>query len=272
MALIKHRGSTQSGVFGYENTAYDRIDDSMPAPEMTHDGQRRSTPEEIMSMIRHTDGVMVNSQYDIRFNTRKDNFSKILKRMSEDKSRSTAEMSILLSQYCVNVSAPYGQVQTAEMRHFGEMFSLPSDRSYGEPQFTFYMDNKGVIYNFFDTWINTVYDSRNRIVGWYEDYAMDLDVFLTRKRYYSSKNTYDNYGMVNPMSDPVIRIRYEGIYPLSLNLSSMSGTDGRSPLQFDVMMKARRCISENILDSVDLENKIELPEMTIWEEPNADED
>lgn len=272
MALIKHRGSTQSGMFGYENTAYDRIDDSMPSPEMTFDGQRRSTPEEIMSMIRRTDGVMINSQYDIRFDGN-NNFQNIINRMQSHSKTSEGEITKLLSQFCVNVSAPYGQVQTSEIRHFGELFSMPADRGYGEPQLTFYMDNKGIIYEFFDTWINMVYDRTQRTVGWYNEYAVDFFVFLTKKLYYSTNNAGDHHGIVNPMSIPVIKIKYESAYPLSLNLSSMSGTDGRSPLQFDVMLKARRTISQNVLNSTSdwtPTSTIRNPKIEIDEEPEDD--
>lgn len=236
MATVKKTGSTSGGSIN-EFTAtgsFSFPDESMPTPDLN--GSRKTAVEEIMSMFPSVDGVATNSQYDIRFTDITRLFSNGIGTKTK---MGSGELMKLLSQFCINVSIPYGQVLTSDIRHYGELFSIPADRSYGEAQMTFYMDNKGIIYEFFNQWIKMIYDSDKRLLKWYDQYTMDIDVFVTKKRYYTSENAEDS-GVVNPYADPIIRVRYEKAYPLSINLSSLSGTDGRSPLQFDVQFKARR--------------------------------
>jgi hypothetical protein len=80
---------------------------------------------------------------------------------------------------CKSVSIPGVNVATSPVRTTGEVFESPYDRNFAPATFTFYVDRKMIVRQFFDDWVNTVQNPQTRELGWYDGFkSSEISVYV----------------------------------------------------------------------------------------------
>jgi hypothetical protein len=74
---------------------------------------------------------------------------------------------------CESVTLPSLNVNTTQIRTFGEIREMPTEFNYDPVTLTFYVDGNMVVKNIFDTWIKSVQQGTSRNFNYYNDYICD---------------------------------------------------------------------------------------------------
>ena len=74
---------------------------------------------------------------------------------------------------CESVTLPSLNVNTTQIRTFGEIREMPTEFNYDPITLTFYVDGNMVVKNIFDTWIKSVQQGSTRNFNYYNDYICD---------------------------------------------------------------------------------------------------
>jgi len=74
---------------------------------------------------------------------------------------------------CENVQLPGLNLNTAQIRTFGEIREMPYEFNYDPVQFSFYVDGDMVIKGIFDQWIQSIQRGSSRNFNYYKDYISD---------------------------------------------------------------------------------------------------
>lgn len=118
--------------------------------------------DKFLSHIR-TVGLAAGTHYEVQFNWEAGEDSKTIS---------------LLVDSC---NLPGNNIMTQEMRTFGEITEMPYGITYPPVTFSMIVDNTGSVKNYFETWINTIYDPVTKKIGFYKDYTADVVVMLMDK-------------------------------------------------------------------------------------------
>lgn len=90
---------------------------------------------------------------------------------------------------CQSVTVPSASLATAPVRYTGESFEAPYDRTFSPATFTFYVDRQMYVRKFFEAWIDSVQDYKERTFSWYNDFVSPyISVFTVDRK---SKDTYE---------------------------------------------------------------------------------
>lgn len=83
-----------------------------------------------------------------------------------------------LSLYCEMASLPPVNISTKSFKIFGPTYQRPFGAEYGGEgiSFTFHVDRDMKVKTFFDDWTSIIVDPVSGLVGWQEDYVVDLYV------------------------------------------------------------------------------------------------
>jgi hypothetical protein len=74
---------------------------------------------------------------------------------------------------CESVTLPSLNVNTTQIRTFGEIREMPTEFNYDPVTLTFYVDGDMIVKNIFDTWIKSVQQGTSRNFNYYNDYICD---------------------------------------------------------------------------------------------------
>jgi hypothetical protein len=75
--------------------------------------------------------------------------------------------------FCDQVSLPGLNINTTQVRTFGEIREMPYEMNYDAVQMSFYVDGDMVIKGLFDNWIKGVQTGTSRNFNYYNDYISD---------------------------------------------------------------------------------------------------
>jgi hypothetical protein len=75
--------------------------------------------------------------------------------------------------FCDQVSLPGLNVNTTQVRTFGEIREMPYEMNYDAIQMSFYVDGDMVIKNLFDSWVKGIQSGTSRNFNYYKDYISD---------------------------------------------------------------------------------------------------
>lgn len=147
----------------------------------------------------------------------------------------------LISVCCYQVQASVGTIQTATVRTYGEPYEMPSGKSYEGLTLSFYLDNGGKLYRFFNEWYNAIYNSRTRTMGYLEDYAGTLTLDLTKRGAADSEALETFLAFLQIEGNNIVnKIVYTDFFPKSISPIPLSGMSGNTATQFDVGFNYRR--------------------------------
>lgn len=82
---------------------------------------------------------------------------------------------------CDGVNLPGWNNSTADVRIFGENREVPYMPTYPQLDLSFIMDRNFAVRDYFQQWSDQVIDKRNRSVGYYGDYAKQMEIYVTDK-------------------------------------------------------------------------------------------
>jgi hypothetical protein len=74
---------------------------------------------------------------------------------------------------CESITLPSLNVNTTQIRTFGEIREMPTEFNYDPVTLTFYVDGDMIVKNIFDTWIKSVQQGTSRNFNYYNDYICD---------------------------------------------------------------------------------------------------
>jgi hypothetical protein len=74
---------------------------------------------------------------------------------------------------CESIQLPGLNLNTAQIRTFGEIREMPYEFNYDPVQFSFYVDGDMVIKGIFDQWIQSIQRGATRNFNYYKDYISD---------------------------------------------------------------------------------------------------
>lgn len=83
---------------------------------------------------------------------------------------------------CDGVNLPGWNHSTTNIQIFGENREMPYMPTYPQLDLSFLMDRNFEVRDYFQQWSNKVIDRKTRSVGYYTDYAMDMDIYVTDKQ------------------------------------------------------------------------------------------
>jgi hypothetical protein len=89
--------------------------------------------------------------------------------------------------FCADVQMPGVQLNTTQIRQYGELRESPYEKQFDNVSMTFYVDNNMAVKNFFDTWMDSIQDPNTRAFEYYDYYttnmSLDIEDLKDRKRY-----------------------------------------------------------------------------------------
>ena len=136
---------------------------------------------------------------------------------------SGVDASRLLSDLCVDAKVNLGKLSVETVGMYGEKYEMPSGKAYGALECTFYIDNNGDVLKLLNAWLEQAHNTQKRYVGYYEDYAGSIDVFLNRQG--------NNY--------KILHTHYEGVFLKEITVVSVS-SENSQPTQFQASFGFRR--------------------------------
>lgn len=139
-----------------------------------------------------------------------------------------------LNYYCTEVLIPQMSIDSTPIRVGGEKIEIPYDRSYGEFQTTFYIDNGnvddgGLAVNAILAWFDLVYPPNHRTFSYMDDYKTTITVYLTT---YRTAN-------VNDPDEDIVTITLVDAWPSSIQGIQLSGRGSNEPSSFIISWKYR---------------------------------
>lgn len=79
----------------------------------------------------------------------------------------------MISLFCDKTEIPGVTIESAPVRSYGESRESAYGKIYDQVQLTFYVDANFIVKEFFDTWINAVFDTETRHIGYPAQYTAD---------------------------------------------------------------------------------------------------
>ena len=130
---------------------------------------------------------------------------------------------------CENVQLPGLNINTTQIRTFGEIREMPYEFNYDPVQFGFYVDGDMVIKGIFDQWVQSIQRGKTRNFNYYKDYISDeMKIFVED---------------LNDDTKYIVTL-YE-VYPKTLSAVQM-GYDQKDIMKLQVTMNYRHWKSEVI--------------------------
>lgn len=81
--------------------------------------------------------------------------------------------------FCDRAVLPSVNMNTAQVRSYGEFKEVPYEKIYEPASFSFYVDNAMIVKSLFDDWMNLIQDSKTRDFKYPRDYMTDtIDVIV----------------------------------------------------------------------------------------------
>ena len=141
-----------------------------------------------------------------------------------------------VSMKCEVASLPGINIMTSEIRAFGETTEYAYGVNYPPIQLTFFITNDFDVKEYFNSWLQSVFDTRTRSVGYYKDYAKPLTISM------SDKEGNETYKIVlheaYPKAINDISLAYSDNAPIKLNVSVQYkwwSNDDAEPAEEEIM-------------------------------------
>jgi hypothetical protein len=81
--------------------------------------------------------------------------------------------------FCDSINLPGLNINTAQIRTFGEMREMPYEFNYDPIQVSFYVDGEMLVKDFFDRWINSIQRGETRSLNYYTHYICpQMQIFV----------------------------------------------------------------------------------------------
>lgn len=160
--------------------------------------------------------------------------------------RGALDASRYFSRYCYQINPNLGTIQTTQVKTYGEHYEMPYTKSYNNLTASFYLDNDGIMYQIFSVWMECIFNTKTRTIGYLEDYAGTLSLTLRRP---SRPEDLPSSSLTPQLTNTETVIVYESIYPKEISPLPLSGMVGQTPTQFDVTFAYRRAYVKGIGDN-----------------------
>lgn len=83
-----------------------------------------------------------------------------------------------LSLFCEQANLPGLNISTIPIRTFGESVETPYEKIYHPINLSFYVDNKFIVKDFFDSWMNIIQSNTTRIHNFPSIYKSSVDIIM----------------------------------------------------------------------------------------------
>ena len=197
-----------------------------------------STIDRLKSTLNKHDGVAIQNRFNVIFTPPSQsllnlNFESILssalsggfslKNLIND----PRDISLLTEK----VNMPGRKISTFQYGAYEQENSYPYDFIDDDCQMTFKGTNDMYIRRMFDNWIEGIYSTEGHVVGYKDDYAVDVVI-----------------QMLNVKNNPIYGVRLEKAYPISISGVDLN-QDAQAPVSFTVDWKYDKFIPEGALSS-----------------------
>lgn len=80
--------------------------------------------------------------------------------------------------FCDAVTLPGAALSTTPMKTFGETREMPYEKIYDNVTMSFYVDSGLDIKVAFEDWMEKIFDTTTRTIGYYNNYITDVDIYI----------------------------------------------------------------------------------------------
>lgn len=80
--------------------------------------------------------------------------------------------------FCDAVTLPGASVSTTPMKTFGESREMPYDKIYDNVTMSFYVDSGLEIKRTFEKWMEMIFNTNTRTIGYYNDYITNVEIYV----------------------------------------------------------------------------------------------
>lgn len=80
--------------------------------------------------------------------------------------------------FCDAVTLPGANISTTPMKTFGETREMPYEKIYDPVTMSFYVDSDLEIKKAFEEWMEMIYNSKTRTLGYYQDYIRPVEIYV----------------------------------------------------------------------------------------------
>ena len=84
----------------------------------------------------------------------------------------------MIGMFCENAQLPGSNILTTPSRIFGEIREIPYERAYDPITLSFYVDSDFKVKEYFDKWLEEIFDPMTRSGKYYESYAKTMEIWV----------------------------------------------------------------------------------------------
>lgn len=84
----------------------------------------------------------------------------------------------IIGMFCENAQLPGSNILTTPSRVFGEIREMPYERAYDPINLSFYVDSDFKVKEYFDKWLEEIFDPVTRSGNYYEKYAKNIEIWV----------------------------------------------------------------------------------------------
>lgn len=88
------------------------------------------------------------------------------------------EMKRVANLFCDSVNLPGAAISTTPMKTFGEVREMPYEKIYDPVTMSFYVDSGLEIKKAFESWMELIYNTKTRTLGYYQKYIQNVDIYV----------------------------------------------------------------------------------------------
>lgn len=90
----------------------------------------------------------------------------------------SSETRKIATLFCDAINLPGAAISTTPSRIFGEVREMPYEKIYDPVTMSFYVDSGMEIKRAFEQWMELIFNTKTRTLGYYKDYAMDVQIHV----------------------------------------------------------------------------------------------
>lgn len=88
------------------------------------------------------------------------------------------EMQRVASLFCDAINLPGAALSTTPMKTYGEVREMPYEKIYDPVTMSFYVDSGLEIKRAFETWMELIFNTNTRAIGYYNNYVRNVDIYV----------------------------------------------------------------------------------------------
>lgn len=82
------------------------------------------------------------------------------------------------SLFCDAVTLPGANISTTQMKTYGESRDMPYEKIYDPVTMSFYVDSGMEVKRAFEDWMELIFNTNTRAIGYYNTYVRDVDIYV----------------------------------------------------------------------------------------------